>query len=316
MRYRSFPVLISLCLILVATSRAAADPFAYVVGALATSSPSTIVQRDTLFLVDLATGEAVTIGRLEDVDAPGTFFTSVQGLAILETSGVLYGVDDVRDSLITIDTGSGQATLVGVITDFLSGQPFPSLGGFGLSSDFWFSARNGRRIGNLDPTNAVLITIAAGGLEAPNTEAIAERPGGEELWGLQFLGSGDFDLIAIIKTPVGAELPFNFVTSHGVVSPQIGLTNLGLDTAPDGTLWGIGHDAVGPAELFQVDTATATVSGFTDITVPATGQVVVSAFSLAIIPEPASAPALPPGMLAVLAISVLTLGAWGLRRTS
>jgi hypothetical protein len=48
-----------------------AEPFAYVAGDLATSNVSSIVQSDSLFLVDLATGEAVTVGQIVGVGCSG-----------------------------------------------------------------------------------------------------------------------------------------------------------------------------------------------------------------------------------------------------
>jgi len=63
---------------------------------------------DILFSVDLATGLATNIGT-----GLGGQFTDVEGLAFDPTTGILYGVDDVGNELLTINTTTGIGTLVG-----------------------------------------------------------------------------------------------------------------------------------------------------------------------------------------------------------
>lgn len=87
---------ICLCL---AVGLAQAAPFGYVVNSDSLSDSDF----DSLYRVDLATGDATLIGPVGYAD--------VEGLAI-SPDGVLYGVDDGTETLIIIDTNTGQGTPV------------------------------------------------------------------------------------------------------------------------------------------------------------------------------------------------------------
>lgn len=269
---------------LVAVGAASAAPFAYVIGDLAVSGPSTIVQQEVLFLVDLATGEAVTIGVVESPGCGGTCGV-VGGISIHPTTGTLYAVADVGDLLITIDPDTAEATVIDELT--LAGTPIPSIVGFGLTHDaggtLYFAASGGRRLSVVSPSTAFLSDIATGNA-APNTQAIADADA-THLWAIRRgIGVDNYDLISIRKVTPGAPLPLDFITSVGAIVPAPNSDNLGLDLGPDGVLWGVQTGgSVGGGQLFRLDTATAAMSGITEITVPATSQVVVNPLSLSIL---------------------------------
>jgi hypothetical protein len=312
------PVLSSLVLSLLLVAGASAAPFAYVVGDLANTGPSSVVQTDTLFVVDLETGEAVTVGQVQSVDCPGSgggVCSALGGISIDPSTGTLYAVSDVGDLLITIDTNTAQATVIDVLSQ--AGTPFPSISGFGLTHDaaatLYFAASGGRRLSVVDPVTAFVSDIAAGGT-APNTQAIADADA-THLWAIRRLtGPGNYDLISIRKLTPGDAIPGDFITSIGAISPAAGGDNLGLDLAPDGTLWGVQPGpSVGGGELFQLNTTTAAMSSITEITVPATGQVVVRPSSLSIL-APQAVPALNPARLVLLASILAAVAAWLLVR--
>jgi hypothetical protein len=289
---------------LLVVAGAAAAPFAYVVGDLATNSPATIVQTNVLFRVDLATGEAVTIGVTQSPDCGGEC-RALGGISVHPTNGTLYAVADVDDLLITIDPATAQATVIDVLT--LGGTPIPSIVGFGLTHDsggtLYFAASGGRRLSVLSPSTAFLSDIASG-TAAPNTQAIADADA-THLWAIRRgIGADNYDLISVRKVTPGAPLPLDFITSIGAIVPPPTGDTLGLDLGPDGVLWGVQTGgSVGGGQLFRLDTATAAMTGITEMTVPATGQVVVNPRSLAI-PGAQPVPAMNLGLLVLLAAAL------------
>jgi hypothetical protein len=60
---------------------------------------------DDLYRLELSTGVGTLVGA--------TGFNDIEGFAFAPGSGVLYGVDDSTDALVTCDTGTGACTLVG-----------------------------------------------------------------------------------------------------------------------------------------------------------------------------------------------------------
>lgn len=267
---------------------ASAEPLAYLMGDLADTGPSTIVQTDTLFLVDLATGEAEVIGQVAGPDCIGTsnVCPSIGGISVDPLTGTLYGVVDVGDQLITIDPDTALATEIDVLT--LAGTPIASISGFGLTHDdagtLYFVSSTGHRLAELDATNAYLHDIATSP-DGPNATNVADA-GATHLYAMERVISSTFQLVTLEKTPPGDPLPMNFLTVIGTVSPDPTSTHFGLDLAPDGTLWGAQRgpsDAGG--ELFKLNTTTAALTDVTEITVPASSQVVVQPTSLSILPD-------------------------------
>jgi hypothetical protein len=311
------PVFTSLFLALTLTTPAAAEPFAYLVGDLANTNVSTIVQTDTLFLVDLATGEAVTIGQVQSVDCAGAGGVCgvVGGISIDPFTGILFAVSDIGNLLITIDPDTAQATVIDELT--LGGTSIPD-GGFGLTHDagatLYFASTSGRRLAVVDTTTAFLSNIAIASTGAPQTQAIADADA-THLWAIRrLLGAGNYDLISIRKVTPGDPIPMDFITSIGGISPAPGGDDLGLDLAPDGTLWGVGPGpSVGGGHLFQLDKTTAAMTGVTEITVPATGQIVVNPASLSILTTQA-VPGLNPLLLVALSTILACVAAWSFRR--
>jgi hypothetical protein len=289
---------------LLVVAGASAAPFAYVVGDLATSGPGTIAQTNVLFRVDLATGAAVTIGVVQSPDCGGECRV-LGGISVHPTNGTLYAVADVDDLLITIDPDTAQATVIDVLT--LAGTPISSITGFGLTHDsggtLYFSASSGRRLSVLSPSTAFLSDIATGNA-APNAQAIADADA-THLWAIRRgIGVDNYDLISVRKVTPGAPLPLDFITSIGAIVPAPNGDTLGLDLGPDGVLWGVQTGGpVGGGQIFRLDTATAAMSGITEITVPATSQVVVNPRSLSILVA-RPVPAMNLGLLVLLAAAL------------
>ena len=311
------PVLTSLILALTLTTPAAAEPFASLVGDLANTSVSTVVQTDTLFLVDLANGEAVTIGQVQSVDCSGVggVCAIVGGISIDPLTGVLFAVTDNENLLITIDPDTAQATVIDELT--VGGTSVPA-GGLGLTHDagatLYFASSSGRLLSVVDTTTAFLSHIATASTGGPNAQAIADADA-THLWAIQRLfGAGNYELISIRKVTPGDPIPMDFITSIGGISPALGGDDLGLDLAPDGTLWGVGPGpTTAGGNLFQLDKTTAVMSGVTELTVPATSQIVVNPASLSIITAQA-VPGLNPFLLVALSTILACVAAWSFRR--
>ena len=89
------------CILVFACVCAQAQPFGFVVNSDGVD-PS--MAPDTLYRINLATGEAVSIGA--------TGFQDIEALAI-DASGQLFGVDDASNTLLRMDTFSGTGIRVG-----------------------------------------------------------------------------------------------------------------------------------------------------------------------------------------------------------
>jgi hypothetical protein len=263
---------------------ALAEPFAFVTGDLGTLGG--IAQADALFLVDLATAEAVFIGRVEDDTTPGLFYGSLGGLAIEPSTGRLYTISDsTGDAFLNVDPETARATAVAALNQ--GGTPFASITGFGLGFDAMGTLymSSNFRLAELDPSDAnVLDILVGGGATSPNnSEALATDD--THIWMLKENGS-DHELVRVEKVAPGDPIPPTFFTSIGTLTPAISNADPGLDMAPDGVLWGVtrrtSSGLVG-SQLFQIDKTTAVVSGMTLLTVPATSQVIRNARSIAIV---------------------------------
>lgn len=99
--------LIAASLLAFACACAQAQPFGFVVNS---DGVDTSMSPDTLYRINLATGEATSIGA--------TGFQDIEAMAFDE-NGQLYGVDDASNSLLRIDAFSGAGIRVGGIENNL-----------------------------------------------------------------------------------------------------------------------------------------------------------------------------------------------------
>lgn len=191
-----------------------------------------------LYRIDLATGVATPVGA--------TGFDGIEGLAFDPGCKKLYGVDDVKDRLVTCDLKTGGCTTVGSlgldVTD--TGLSFASDGSLYMSTD---APKNPLRFFALDPQTGTATWIGNQGTEVTGLAG--------NLFALYGLGGDGKDNLVIVDPATGKATP---VGPLGAVTLQDG----GLDFDRDGTLYGLndlgpGSKAGGQAsQLFKIDTQT------------------------------------------------------------
>lgn len=191
-----------------------------------------------LFKIDLATGVATPLGT--------TGFDGIEGLAFDPGCKKLYGVDDVKDRLVTCDLQSGGCTTVGSlgldVTD--TGLSFANDGRLFMSTD---APKNPLRFFELDPKTGTATWIGNQGTEVTGLAG--------NLFALYGLGGDGKDNLVIVDPATGKATP---VGPLGAVTLQDG----GLDFDRDGTLYGLNDLGTGPtksgkpSQLFKIDTQT------------------------------------------------------------
>ena len=191
-----------------------------------------------LFRIDLATGVATPLGA--------TGFDGIEGLAFDPGCKKLYGVDDVKDRLVTCDLKTGGCTTVGGlgldVTD--TGLAFANDGRLFMSTD---APKNPLRFFSLDLKTGAATWIGNQGTEVTGLAG--------NLFGLYGLGGDGKDNLLIVDPGTGKATP---IGPLGGVTLQDG----GLDFDRDGTLYGLndlgpGNNASGkPSQLFKIDTQT------------------------------------------------------------
>jgi hypothetical protein len=278
-----------------------ADPFGYVVNSDGPDFGTT----DSLYRVNLATGQATRVGPIG--------FADVEGLAI-SPSGVLYGVDDGSKTLITINTqtGVGRAVANQRGNLGLSGQgvgTFDSLD-FGLAftcdGALWLSSDSTSRLWRVDPaTGATSNMINVG-------HPVSGLAGGSDLFGVT--GERSPATLTEIDTQEGMSIKV-----IGGLGANLQFDDVGLDFDADGMLWAIvdytqqGSDP--PSDIFRVSARNGAASLI--------AQTIPGVESLAIAPpvctngqQQASAivPTLSARSLAGLALVLLFVGLWFARR--
>lgn len=173
-----------------------------------------------LYSIDLATGTPSEIGPTGQND--------IEGLAI-HCDGTLYGVNRSSDGqpnqLVTINTSTGAATVVGP----LSQEPSDAGLTFGADGRLYMAQVNvPHDFFRVDPATAVLTTIGPLGANVQLT-GLAGRADGS-IFGFDRTG----DQLVTVNTSTGA------ATAVGPVStPTLNLVGLDFDTS--GTLWGIAN---------------------------------------------------------------------------
>lgn len=185
-----------------------------------------------LYRIDLATGVATPVGA--------TGFDGIEGLAFDPGCKTLYGVDDVKDRLVTCDRATGGCNAVGSlgvdITD--TGLAFGNDGGLYMSTD---APKNPLQFFKLDPT-----TGGATWIGNPGTE-ITGLAG--DLMAIYGLGGDGKNNLVILDTATAKVTPLGAL---GSVTLQDG----GLDFDRDGTLYGLNDLGPGSgkaSQLFKID---------------------------------------------------------------
>ena len=198
-----------------------ANSFPNVIEAYAINSDS------QLYVIELLTGNYTLIGT--------TTATNIAGLTF-GANHVLYAVDEVNNSLYTINTETAEATLVGELGVDIT-QPGLTFG----SDNTLYMAEGGTtgKLYTLDSETGAASLVGA--FEADNIDAISWN--GIQLWGISSNYSNKL-----------YQLDQNLATStlvHDLTG--IDLTKqAGLTTDINGNLWGIDEDGV----LFGIDTET------------------------------------------------------------
>jgi hypothetical protein len=257
---------------------------------------------DHLFSIDLKTGAAKDLGP--------TGFGDIESMAFGPDCATLYGVDDVKDVLVTCDTANGACKEVGRlgvdVTD--TGLAFTVDGGLFMSTD---APKNPFNFYRLDPETGAATLVGNQGQEV--TGLAANRSG---LYGLG--GDGKNNLVMIdpetgVATPVGP---------LGTVSTPDG----GFDFDARGVLYGITDGSSKPgaaSQIFTVNPATgvATVGA----TVTLNGHPINGFEGLAIAggvcstmgpkAEAIDVPAAADWALLLLAVTLATTGILVLRRS-
>ncbi|HVG10496.1 MAG TPA: hypothetical protein VNM67_22515 [Thermoanaerobaculia bacterium] len=191
-----------------------------------------------LYRIDLATGVATPLGV--------TGFDGIEGLAFDPGCKKLYGVDDVKDRLVTCDLKTGGCTTVGSlgldVTD--TGLAFANDGRLFMSTD---APKNPLRFFGLDLKTGGATWIGNQGTEVTGLAG--------NLFALYGLGGDGKDNLVIVDPATGKATP---VGPLGAVTLQDG----GLDFDRDGTLYGLNDLGPGtiasgkPSQLFKIDTET------------------------------------------------------------
>jgi hypothetical protein len=278
-------------------SIAAAEPFGYVAGDVAGGEKG-------LLRIDLATGELSPIGPF---GRPGA---QVWALA-LAPGGALYGVDNAGSPrLIRIDAATGAAQ---VVADLDVGEPFFTVSGltFDACGRLFATATLGVLLGwrdpllEIDPATGAMTELSPPGSD-PGIFSIAAR--GEELFVWTAAGLSWIDPETHLPVPVGP------------VPDEMGGP---LDFDSEGGLWGYGLWPPGTIPdppphvhlIHQIDPETG-ATGEPVATLPSihAGLAIALPAGACVSGAPLGVPALSPGGLAVLVLSLLGLGTFLLRR--
>jgi len=275
--------------VLFAPPALAAAPSPSAVAAVGTGYSVQSDGNQKLYRIDLATGVATPLGT--------TGFDGIEGLAFDPGCKKLYGVDDVKDRLVSCDLQTGGCTTVGSlgvdITD--TGLAFANDGRLLMSTD---APKNPLRFFALDPTTGAAAWIGNQGTEVTGLAG--------SLFGLYGLGGDGKDNLVIVDPATGKATP---VGPLGTVTLQDG----GLDFDRDGTLYGLndlGPGSTGsgkPSQLFKIDLQTGKATVVTTLKDPA-GKPVNGFEGLAIDGGICAAK----GFGQAVAVDTPALDAWGL----
>ena len=222
---------------------------------------------DSLFRIDLATGQETLVGKVLSLS---TVRRDTEGLAFAP-DGRLWGVDDDSLTLFPIDVATG----VVAHTAEVALKGFPSGGGndFGLSftctGDLYATSVVTRTLYRIAPDGTATPVGAEGALGAPigSLAAYGEPP---RLYGL---GNGESAGSGAVRALFRIDARNGTATKVGDLGGSVGeYTESGLSFDSTGQLWAItdrrivnGQDLGLPSEVLKIDQATgrATVVGTT-----------------------------------------------------
>jgi hypothetical protein len=194
---------------------------------------------DKLYRIDLQTGVSTPVGK--------TGYDGVESLSFDPGCKTLYGVDDVKDRLVTCDVATGACQSVGSlgvdITD--TGLAFANDGNLYMSTD---APKNPIRFYRIDPRTGMASSVGVQGREVTGLAA--------DQTGLYGLGGDGTDVLVTVDPASGAAT---------VVGPlqHVTLQDGGLDFSHDGVLYGIDDISSGsgkPSQIFTIDKRTGEVT--------------------------------------------------------
>lgn len=204
------------------------------------NSDTDLPQRQ-LYSVDLATGEAIAVGPVGFVDVEGLSFSP---------DGVLYGVDDATNRLITLNLATGAGSLVGNLglPDTTITQPSD----FGMSFDcegvLWLSSDQTESLYTVDPETGAASIVGASGALGVSITGLATS--GDVLYGL---GAEGAEGLYRIDKSTGA------ATAVGALGAGLSFNDGGLAFDPSGSLWGIADNSnpeFPPSDVFWINNLT------------------------------------------------------------
>jgi hypothetical protein len=200
-----------------------------------------------LYRIDLETGVTTPAGT-----AKSSGYLGIEGLAFSPGCEALYGVDDVKDRLVTCDRTSGACETVGSlgidITD--TGLTFANDGNLYLSTD---APKDPIRFYRVDPGTGSATWVGDPGIEITG---LAANP-------LAVYGLGGDGKDVLVKLD-----PLSGVAATVGPLETVTLQDGGLDFDHDGTLYGINDLGPGSGKASQIfkidlDTGKATIVAVT-----------------------------------------------------
>jgi hypothetical protein len=260
-----------------------------------------------LYRIDLETGVTTPVGT-----AKSSGFEGIEGLAFSPGCTTLYGVDDVKDRLVTCNRTTGSCETVGSlgvdITD--TGLTFANDGNLYMSTD---APKDPIRFFRIDPGTGNATWVGDPGIEITG---LAANP-----LAVYGLGGDGKDVLVQVDTETGA------ATTIGPLGSAVTLQDGGLDFDHDGTLYGLNDLGPGSgkaSQIFKIDleTGKATVvavtkdpsgkalNGFEGLAIDQ-GMCSVHGFGSAVALD---APALDGWGMAVLALGLVAAALFVLRR--
>ena len=242
---------------------AMAAPVGYIV-----NSDGPNADADSLFEVDLATGDVNLIGKLQNQ------LEDVEGLA-MASDGRLYAADDATDTVFVLSRTNASAALfsTGVSNLAIGGNPNGDYGlAFGCQGQLYMSSDTNQTLYTVDLDSGVAKVMGAnGGLNTPISGIAVSADG---VFGLGALGAQS---LFRIDPDAGT------ATEIGPLGLNFDFEDAGLAFDADGTLWGVADRRSAsvdgsPSVIFQIDVETGAARRI--------AETIIGVESLAIAPPP------------------------------
>lgn len=201
---------------------------------------------DTLFRIELKTGQATRVGTFGSFGAPDALIADVEGIAFAP-DGTLYGVSDSQKLLVRINPATAAATPVGLLRqgEQLIASPTESLD-FGLTftcdGRLWLSSDSSSRLWEVSPQTGQVRFVGETGARI---SGLAAR-------GNQVVGIGveaDSGLYRIDLDTGRASLMTR-------LTPSASFLDAGLDFDSDGQLWAARNLQGLSSDLVRIDIET------------------------------------------------------------